>query len=202
VNATGTVFSRLFVLGCALAVMAFAAQGANAGLKPEAPPHSHGGSHTVGSLHPVAPAGTSGKSSSTSMVSTHYTPPVSTYTPAVRRTAVTAAIVRATSHPLATRTQRHTAPPPKPRHRAPAQFSGWPVGLRDAAGLNELRSVASSGGSSLLFAAGFALLLLVIAEASFLGLIGSRPGVAGDRAPAKRRPTDEPYAIRPVQLRR
>ncbi|HEY6836005.1 MAG TPA: hypothetical protein VI142_05970 [Gaiellaceae bacterium] len=202
-NARGMLFSRVFVFGCTLAVMAFAAQRAHAGLKPEAPPHSHGGSHSVGTLHPVAPGGGSATSSSTSTAATHYTPPVSTSTPVVQRAAVAAAIVRSTPRPAVTQPQRHVAPPqPRPRHRASAQFSGWPVGLRDAAGLNELRSVASSGGSSLLFVAGFALLLLVIAEASFLGLMGSRPGAAGERAPAKRRPADEPYAIRPVQLRR
>jgi hypothetical protein len=68
--------------------------------------------------------------------------------------------------------------------------------------LNALRSVEGSGGSSLLLAAGIALLLLVMAEASFLGLAGSRLGRAEARTPAPRKPADEPLAIRRVQLRR
>jgi hypothetical protein len=62
-----------------------------------------------------------------------------------------------------------------------------------------LRSVESSNSarSSLLFAAGIALVLVVIAEASFLRLAGSRLGIAG-RAPARRRPADEPLPIRRV----
>jgi hypothetical protein len=47
----------------------------------------------------------------------------------------------------------------------------------------------------MLVAAGIALVLLVLAEASFLGLAGSRLGRAGVRA-------DEPLAIRQIQLRR
>jgi hypothetical protein len=68
--------------------------------------------------------------------------------------------------------------------------------------LNALRSVEGSGGSSLLLAAAIALLLFVMAEASFLGLAGSRlgHGEAGPRAP--REPADEPLAIRRIQLRR
>jgi hypothetical protein len=68
--------------------------------------------------------------------------------------------------------------------------------------LNELRSVGTSGSSSLLVAAGIALVLLVLAEASFLGLAGSRLGRADARAPTRRDPADKPLAIRPVQLRR
>ena len=198
-TATRTVCSRIFVLACALTVMAFVAQRASAGLKPEAPPHSHGGSHTVSPLHPVPGPGASEKTAS---ASTHVSAPVSVSTPTVHRTVVAAAIVRATSGSPAVQPRQHTAARPKARHRAPAKDSGWPVGLRDAAGLNELRSVATSSGSFWLFAAGFALLLLVIAEASFLGLAGSRLGFAGGRVPAKPRSADEPYAIRPVQLRR
>ena len=203
-SGTRRVFGRIFVFGCALVVMAFAAQRAHAGLKPEAPPHAHGGSHTAGSLRPVPGPGASTK---TAAASTHSSAPVSVTTPAVQRTAVqrtavAAAIVRSTTRTLAVVPRQHTAPPPKARHRASDKDTGWPVGLRDAAGLNELRSVAGSGGSSLLLAAGFALLLLVLAEASFLGLAGSRLGGAGGRAPSKRQPADEPYAIRPVQLRR
>jgi hypothetical protein len=163
VTATQTVCSRIFVFACALIVMAFAAQRAHAGLKPEAPPHSHGGSHTVSPLHPVPGPGASEKTA---------------------RAVVAAAIVRATSGSVAVQPRQHIAARPKARHPAPAKDTGWPVGLRDAAGLNELRSVASSSGSSWLFAAGFALLLLVIAEASFLRLAGSRRGFAGGRVPA------------------
>jgi hypothetical protein len=199
VTATQTVCSRIFVLACALIVMAFAAQRAHAGLKPEAPPHSHGGSHTVSPLHPVPGPGASQK---TATASTHVSAPASISTTTVHRTVVAAAIVRATSGSVAVQPRQHIAARPKARSPAPAKDSGWPVGLRDAAGLNELRSVASSSGSSWLFAAGFALLLLVIAEASFLRLAGSRPGFAGGRVPAKSQSADEPYAIRPVQLRR
>lgn len=54
----------------------------------------------------------------------------------------------------------------------------------------------------MLLAGGFALVLLVIAETSFLGLAGSRFRVGGVRAPSERRPADEPLPIRRVQLRR
>jgi hypothetical protein len=88
--------------------------------------------------------------------------------------------------------------------RAPAWLSKWPIGLHAAAGLNVLQSMESpsSKDSSLLFVAGVALLLIVIAEASFLWIGGSRLGVTGARAPAKRRHADEPLPIRRVQLRR
>lgn len=198
-TATQTVCSRIFVFACALTVMAFAAQRAHAGLKPEAPPHSHGGSHTVSPLHPVPGPGASEKTASTS---THVSAPTSISTTTVHRTVVAAAIVRATSGSVAVQPRQHIAARPKARHPAPAKDSGWPVGLRDAAGLNELRSVASSGGSSLLFAAGFALVLVVLAEASFLGLAGSRLGVGIPRDRSRRRAPEEPYPIRRMQLRR
>ena len=63
-------------------------------------------------------------------------------------------------------------------------------------------SGTGSRGSGLLLAAGFALVLLVIAEASFLGLARFRFGAGGARVPSKRRPAGEPLAIRRVQLRR
>jgi hypothetical protein len=52
-----------------------------------------------------------------------------------------------------------------------------------------------------LLVAAIALLLIVIAEASFLRLAGSRLGIAGDRDSA-RRPADDSLPIRRVQLRR
>jgi hypothetical protein len=74
--------------------------------------------------------------------------------------------------------------------------------LHTLAALRDLPSVASSPSSGLLLAAGFALVLLVIAETSFLGLAGSRFAPGGARPQSKRRPTDEPVAVRRVQLRR
>jgi len=69
-----------------------------------------------------------------------------------------------------------------------------------AAGPDVLPSVGSSSGSALLLVAGFALVLLVLAEASFLGLAGSRFGLARGRA--KPQSEDDPLAIRRVELRR
>jgi hypothetical protein len=191
--------SRVFVFGCALIVMALAAQRAQADPKPEAPPQTSGGSTSV---HPDGwPSATSTPVSTST--STQVSPSTST-TPAATRTPVAAASVRVSSRPPHMQPRRHNAAPPRrtARHQPPTLNSGWPDWLRNAARLNELSSVGRSSGSSLLFAAGIALLLLVIAEASFLGLAGSRRRVVGAPEPTWRPPADEPLAIRPVQLRR
>jgi hypothetical protein len=197
VSATLAMLRGAFVLACALLAIAVAAQRAHAGLKPEAPPHSHGSN----SLRPVpGPGASSGKSSSAKSSSTSAPSsgsPASSYAPAVRRAAVTTAFVSgAYVHPAVP-----AAPPARHKPHPPAQGGGRLVGLRDAAGLDELRAVASSGGSALLLAAGFALVLLVIAEASFLGLAGSRFGVSGPRRASGRRSQEEPYPISRIQLR-
>jgi len=197
---------RVFVFGCALIVMALAAQRAQAAPKPEAPPQTSGNSTSV---HPDGWPSASGKSSSNFMQagSPSTSTPVSTSTsatPAATRTPVAAASVRVSSRPPHMQPRRHNAAPPRrtARHQPPTLSSGWPDWLRNAARLNELSSVGRSSGSSLLFAAGIALLLLVIAEASFLGLAGARRRVVGAPEPTWRPPADEPLAIRPVQLRR
>jgi hypothetical protein len=196
--------ARLFVLCCALVLTAFAAGRAQADPKPEAPPQPPNGS---AQLQPVPAPSTSGTSASTSTqvysststglgssTSTHLSPPVSTSIRSVPRRTVTAAHVRASSPQPHARPQRRTTPQAT-RHQPPSLNSGWPPWLQDAAALNELPPVGGSSSTRMLVAAGIALVLLVLAEASFLGLAGSRLGRADVRA-------DEPVAIRRIQLRR
>jgi hypothetical protein len=188
--------ARLFVFCCALVLMAFAAGRAQADPKPEAPPQPHNGSAQV---QPVPAPSTSGTSASTSTqvnssTSTHVSPPVSTSIRSVSRRPVTVAHVRASSRQPHARPQRRTTPQAA-RHQLPSLNSGWPAWLRNAAALNQLPPVGGSSSTRMLVAAGIALVLLVLAEASFLGLAGLRLGRADVRA-------DEPLAIRRVQLRR
>jgi hypothetical protein len=195
VSARGTVVSRVLVLGCALVVFAVAAQGAHAGVKPQAPPQPRSCST---SLQPDPWPSTSGESSS---ASTHVSPPVSISTP-VQRTRVTVANVHAKSPPAVAKGQPHTTPRQTAGKRAPVTLSRWPVRLGAAAALSELRFVeSSSSGGTPLFAAASALMLIVIAEASFLRLARSRRRAGGPRASSRRRGAEEPVAIRRVQLR-
>lgn len=196
--------ARLFVFCCALVLMAFAAGRAQADPKPEAPPQPYHGSAQV---QPVPAPSTSGTSASTSTqvnsststrlgssTSTHVSPPASTSIRSVSRTPVTAAHVRASSRQPHARTQRRTTPQAAP-HQPRSVNSVWPAWLRDAAALNELPPVGGSSSTRMLVEAGIALVLLVLAEASFLGLAGSRLRRADVRP-------DEPLAIRRVELRR
>jgi cytoskeletal protein RodZ len=186
---------------CALGAMSLAVQSANADPTPEAPPPSH----AVSSPQPSSPPGAaSSKTTSTATSAATSGSHVSTSTPSVPRVVVTTPFAHtrasAPSTPSA-RARGHTAPvrayaPPPKRDLAPL------FELRDLAGLDVLPSAANSGSSGLLLVAGFALVLLVIAETSFLGLAGSRFGPGGARAPSKRRPAEEPVTIRRVQLRR
>jgi hypothetical protein len=195
--------ARLFVFCCAVVLMAFAAGRAQADPKPEAPPQQPNGSVQV---QPVPAPGTSGTSASTSTqvnsstsgrlgssTSTNVSPPVSTSIRSVSRTPVTAARVRASSRQPHARPQRRTTP--QAARETPSLNIAWSTWLRDAAAVNVLPPVGGSSSTRMLVAAGIALVLLVLAEASFLGLAGSRLGRADVRA-------DEPLAIRRVQLRR
>ena len=201
-SATRMVVCRLFVLGCALFLMAFAAEPAMADPQPEAPPQPHSGSAHVQPVPAPSTSGTNSSASTRVSSRTSTTPPLSTSVRTVPQSPVTAAHVRASSRPLHTGPRRHATHRQAPRHQPPSLISGWPTWLRGTTGLNELRSVGRAGGSSLPVAAGIALVLLVIAEASFLGLAGSRLGRPDARLPARKRPADEPLAIRRVQLRR
>jgi hypothetical protein len=196
------VVCRLFVLGCALFLMAFGAEPAMADPQPEAPPQPHSGSAHVQPAPAPSASGTNSSTSTRVSSPTSTTPPLSTSVRTVPQSPVTAAHVRASSRPLHTGPRRHATPRQAPRHQPPSLISGWPTWLRGTTGLNELRSVGRADGSSLPVAAGIALVLLVIAEASFLGLAGSRLGRPDARLPARKRPADEPLAIRRVQLRR
>jgi hypothetical protein len=91
----------------------------------------------------------------------------------------------------------------RPKSRAPTpEHPLLPVGLRNAAGFGEVRSVASSSDSPWLLAAGLLLVLLVLGETTFLGLAGPRLGVAQPRAPRERRRPPEELPIRRIKLRR
>jgi len=180
---------RMFVAACALLAFAGAPQGADAGLKPQAPPQAH---RTAPQPVPYpGPSSTKSSSSTSSLPSS---------IPAVRRTARATVVVHAIHGPVAAATPQRSASHSKAQ--PPAQDRGRPIGFQDAAGLNKLRSAASSSSSALLLAAGIALLLLVIGETTFLGLASSRLGVAGARGPVRRRPPEEPFPIRRIQLRR
>ena len=186
---------------CALGAMTLAVQSANAEPTPQAPPSSH----AVNSPQPSSPPGAaSPKTTSTATSAATSGSHVSTSTPSVPRVVVTTPFAHSRASAASTPSApvlAHTAPvrahtPPPKRDLAPL------FELRDWAGLDQLPSAANSGSSGLLLVAGFALVLLVIAETSFLGLAGSRFGPGGARAPSKRRPADKPVAIRRVQLRR
>jgi hypothetical protein len=178
----------MFVAACALPVFAATAYGAP---KPVAPPHSH---HNA--VHPVPFPGTSSATKSTLSTSTVSTSGSAPAPPAVRRSARVTIVLRSATGPIAPAKAQRTARrgPARPASSDPGRPAGW----QDAAGLSELGSAASSSGSALLLAAGFALLLLVIAETTLLGFASSRLGVA----PVRRRPPEEPFPIRRVQLRR
>jgi hypothetical protein len=184
---------------CVLVSMALAAQQAHAGPNPEPPPQPQGGTLPQPTPSPAATAAQS-KSAKTSTPAS--SSGVSNSVPSGQRAVPTTTIVH---HSASAPTQSHTAPPKThnapPKPAKPIQAARL-FELRIIAGLRELPSNASSDGSGLLLAAGFALVLLVIAETSFLGLASSRFGLGGIRAPSKRRPTDDPLAIRRVRLRR
>ena len=181
----------MLAAACALAV--FAAN-AYAAPKPVAPPHSH---HNVVRPVPWPGASTATKSvQTTSTVSTVGSAPAP---PTVRRAARVTVVFRTAHGPVA------ASKPQRPARRGQARpipaaqgHPGRPAGWQDAAGLSQLRSAASSSRSALLLVAGFALLLLVIAETTFLGFANSRLGVA----PVRRPPPEEPVPVRRVQLRR
>lgn len=183
---------------CVLVSMALAAQQAHAGPNPEPPPQPQGGTLPQPTPSPAATAAQS-KSAKTSTPAS--SSGVSNSVPSGQRAVPTTIVHHAASAP----TQSHTAPPKThnapPKPAKPIQAARL-FELRIIAGLRELPSNASSDGSGLLLAAGFALVLLVIAETSFLGLASSRFGLGGIRPPSKRRPTDDPLAIRRVRLRR
>jgi hypothetical protein len=179
----------MLVAACALPVSAVTAYAAP---KPVAPPHSH---HNA--VHPVAWPGASSATKSVLSTSTGSTSGSAPAPPAVRRAARATLVFRAARGPVASGT------PQRPARRGQARSAtqdhpGRPAGWQDAAGLSELRSAASSSRSALLLVAGFALLLLVIAETTFLGFASSRLGIA----PVRRRPPEESVPIRRVQLRR
>jgi hypothetical protein len=182
----------MVVAACALLALAVTTQRAQAAPpKPQAPPRAH---RTA--PHPAPWPGASATKSVMSTSSSSAS--ASTSIPAAPHVARAVVVVAA---------QRSAAPAtplrPKPRTRAkPARDPGLPIGFQDSAGLNELRSVATSGDSALLLVAGLVLLLLVIGETTFLGLAGSRLEVARVRAPVRRPPPEEPLPIRRVQLRR
>lgn len=201
-NARLAMLRGAVVAVCVLVSMALAAQQAHAGPKPEPPPQPQGG--TVPQPTP-SPGATSTQSKSAKTSTPASSSGVSNSVPSVRRAVPTTTIVHHSDSVPSAPTPSHTAPPKV--HNAPPEpvkpiQAARLFELRIIAGLRELPSNASSEGSGLLLAAGFALVLLVIAETSFLGLASSRFGLGGIRAPSKRRPADDSLPIRRVRLRR
>ena len=182
-------------VACALLVLALSARLAHAGPRPVAPPHSQGNSSPQPDPSPGASSAKNTKTS-TPLSSSR----ASTYTPPVPRVVATRPSVHHASVSRASTPARqgHRA---SPKTHRPLLAGGLLAGgLMKAAGPDVLPSVGSSSGSALLLVAGFALVLLVLAEASFLGLAGSRFGLARGRA--KPQSEDDPLAIRRVELRR
>jgi hypothetical protein len=187
----------VLVSACAVVLLAGLAQPAFAAPKPEAPPHQQGGS-----LRPdPGPGAANAKSSSST--SAPKSSAVSTQTRAVAPVFVPIVVRPANAAPAAAATpaapRRHAS---LPKAHPAARDPGRPVGLRDAAGLDELTAAAGSTGSAWLLVAGLVLVLFVIGETAFLGLAGARLGVAGQRVPSRRGSPEEPYPIRRIQLRR
>jgi hypothetical protein len=203
VSARLPVVRGALLVVCAFAFMALVAQPSQAEPKPETPPSSHGGKSPQPSPTPSA-ASTQSKSTATSVPASSSHVSTSTSTPSVSRVGVTTPITHnPVSSPSSSTapTRGHTAPPKG--HTAPLKHGlARLFELRVLAGLQELPSGAASRDSGLLLAAGFALVLLVIAETSFLGLARFRFGAGGVRTPSKRRPVRESVAIRRVQIRR
>jgi hypothetical protein len=203
------MFRGAVVVVCALGAMVLGAQSAQAEPKPETPPPSH----SVNSPKPSPTPGAASTKSSGATASTSTAPASSSgasssisstvvgTTATVHNSSSASSLSTAPRQSYTPPRSAHTAPPkPKP-DRVPPKL-GRLFELHVLTDLRELPSVASSDSSRWLLAAGFALVLLVVAETSFLGLAGSRFGVGGAPSAAKRRTAEEPLAIRRVQLRR
>jgi hypothetical protein len=193
------------VVLCAASAMTLGAQGAQAEPKPEVPPPSHGS----GSLQPSPTPSATTTPTTGGKATTSASTGVSTSIPAASRVVGTTAtahqgVAVSTASPRqshAPRSKLAHAATPKPQ-RPPPRLDRL-FDLRVLAGLRDLPAVGSSDGSGWLLAAGFALVLLVIAETSFLGLASSRFGARGSvRTPSQSWPADEPLPIRRVRLRR
>jgi len=202
------MFSAAIVVVCALGAIVLGVQSAQAEPKPETPPSrsvnspnpsptpaSTSSSGAAASTSTTAPASSSGASNSISSASTVVGTTATVHTSSPASSGSTAP--RQSYAPRGA----HSAPPKPKSDRAPPKL-GRLFELRVFAGLRELPSVASPDSSGWLLAAGFVLVLLVVAETSFLGLAGSRFGVGGDRSAGRRPPAQESLAIRQVQLRR
>lgn len=209
-SARQAMFRGAVVVVCALGAMVLGAQSAQAEPKPETPP-----SHSVNSPKPSPTPGAASTKSSGATVSTSTTTASSSGASNSTSSSSTVVGTTATVHNSSSASSASTAlrqsyTPPRSAHTAPAKPKpdrappklGQLFELRVLAGLRDLPSVESPTSSGWLLAAGFALVLLVVAETSFLGLAGSRFGVGDDRSAGKRRPAEEPLAIRRVQLRR
>ena len=201
------MFRGAVVVVCALGALVLGAQSAQAEPKPETPP-----SHSVNSPKPSPTPGAASTKSSGATVSTSTTTASSSGASNSTSSSSTVVGTTATVHnsSSASTALRQSYTPPRSAHTAPAKPKldrappklGQLFELRVLAGLRDLPSVESPTSSGWLLAAGFALVLLVVAETSFLGLAGSRFGVGDDPSAGKRRPAEEPLAIRRVQLRR
>ena len=195
-SAKASMLGKMFAAACTLLAFAASAQRAHAAPKPVAPPHSH-----RKAVRPVPWPGASSATKSVQSTTTVSTSGSAPAPPALRRPARATIVFRTANGPVAPNTRQR--PAPRGQATSTAQdHPGRPAGWQDSAGLSGLRSAASSTGSALLLAAGFALLLLVIVETTFLGFASSRLGVAPVRRPVRRRPTEESFPIRRVQLRR
>jgi hypothetical protein len=195
VSARLTTAGGAVVAACAVTFLA-AAQIAHAAPKPEAPPHQRGTS-----LQAVpGPGSTSAKTTSTPASSSRGSTHRPTVQPPAGSTQITR-YTRTTSSRKPVAPQRRATTRPKSHAPAP-EHPLLPVGLRNAAGFGEVRSVASSSDSSWLLAAGLLLVLLVLGETTFLGLAGPRLGLAVPRATRERRRPPEELPIRRIQLRR
>jgi hypothetical protein len=193
-----------FVVCCCGAVgLSPAKAQAEQGLRPERPPG------TVGApLRPdpapsaLAPETSTVSSSPTS--SSSYAPPASSESSRQVAPSVPASssVPSAPAHAVARASERRASRSPAPRHFAGRPSWAWWPWRGAVSAFGSAQPTASPEASIPLLAAGLALLVLVIGEATFLGLAANLFGVPARRLQASRRPSDAPFPIRQVFPRR
>jgi hypothetical protein len=176
---------------CVFAAFSAAAQHAQAAPKPQAPPQKH-----ATSLKPVPGPGSGSSIQKSSTAAAGTSSPASRTVVAVHPAGGAAPSAAKGAVPV-TATPVNSRAPQRPTARRDVRADrdhGRVVGFRDAAGFVDLREAAGSASSALLLVAGLLLVVLVIGETAFLGLVGPP-------APS-RLSVEETVPIRRMQLRR
>jgi hypothetical protein len=192
VSATGMRRGRRALLvACAVALSGVTAGGALAGLKPQHAPVRHG------TLKPD-PAPGAGSSSTAAKVALS-TASVSVQTQVAPTSASPRYVVPS---PRTTATPRRPAKPAVAREarrpRTVGRLRIWPDVRHGVASLTSLRAVPGSGRSWLLLAAGLALVLLAIGEATLLKLSAGWLELSAPPRSGERRVPESTYPVRQV----